>query len=885
MLLKTKLLLPKPHTGFIARPRLLEQLDNGLQAWLTLVRAPAGYGKTMLVADWIRQRDLSVGWLSLDSADSTPTTFAQYLIAAAQQIQPTCCTALTTLDLADVLPLLINDLVELETDSVLVLDDYHLIESEAVHRAIAYLLDHMPPRLHLMLTTRSVPPLPLLPRLRVRGQLVEIDAAALRFTNEEAGQFLSSMHLTLTTEQVTTLETRTEGWIAGLQLAAVSMQGRTDADRFIENLSGRHLYIVDYLAEEALGQSSAEIQQFLLDTCILDTFTAVLCDAVRERQDSQQFLDELERKNLFLIPLDSTHRWYRYHRIFDDFLNGQLARIDPDRSAALHRRAARWFVAVADVRTAIDHFLQAHAYDEAAEQIAHLMPQVVAGGEADVLKGWLDQLSLDVLRAMPVLLAMRALISVRTNQVQAAQSDVDRLREIDALDATVMPIVTLAEAEIATWRDEIPTAIERMACAYEQFEPSNMQLYAADRLLSLYQLTGNLVAARQIQAEMMPTTATTLEGELHQLLTQGDMSLKVGLLHEAARLYRQGIGRAQQASRTLPIVGALQVGMGCVLYEWGELVAAEKWLTEGLTTLADTLFQNQRITGMLCSHNVMRLQGDRQQAADWLEQTGTLLRSFNLAQASALMDVYEAQFALHCGDIQQATRWLRGCGLAIAGAAVEQHTTEYLVLANVLVARGEGAQALPLLMQVEAAARTAQQRLRVVESLVAQGCVQTGDAETALAVMEEALKSAEPENIVRPFLDHPEPTKALLQQLRRQKLDGFLPDYIDDLLTALTVDAPSVELVKPSASPDAQQVSIASAPHADVVPLLDPLTERELDVLSYLAQGLSNQQIADAMFVAVSTTRTHLSNLYSKLSARSRTHAVMWARELGILAK
>lgn len=612
----------------------------------------------------------------------------------------------------------------------------------------------------------------------------------MRFSNDEAAQFLSSIGLSLTSQQIAALETRTEGWIAGLQLVAVSIQGRRDTDTFIEALSGRHQYIVDYLAEETLGQSSAEIQHFLLETCILDRLNASLCDAVRERQDSRQLLDELERKNLFLLPLDCDRYWYRYHHIFGEFLNERLVQTAPDRSTDLHLRAALWFVEDGDVRAAIDHFMSAQTYDEAAQQIAKLMLQIVAGGEMSVLKVWLDQLPPSVFAATPMLLSMRALIDVRAGRWRSAQQDVQRLQETVELDASGSAIVSLVASEIATMQDDIPTAIKLAESAFQQFEPSSMKLHTASRLINLYLLTGDLVAMRSIQAEIEPTVAPTLEDELYQLLVQAEMSFSVGLLHDSARLHRQGLQQARLANMImLPVVGALQISLGRVLLEWGDLDEAESLLLKGLDAIVATLFHNQRIDGMLCLYNVKRLQGDKEIGAKQLARAGTLLRSFNVAQANAVMDAHDAQFALYQGDLQQATRWARTCNLAVEGEDVRHHTTEYLVLANVLAARGEVAQALPLLQQIEAASREAQLRLRLVESLVAQAVVQAQakNEEAAISAMSEAVKSAEPENIVCPFLDRTEPARTLLQQNRYNKLDGFLSDYVDDLPGTLGV--------------------------------------------------------------------------------------------------
>lgn len=886
MLLKPKLFSPQPSSNFVSRPRLLQRLNDGLQAKLILIRAPAGYGKTSLVADWLNQHPVTTGWLSLDAADSDPITFARYFIAAAQQIEPTCCATINTTSaaLSHVLPVLINDLFELEADSLLILDDYHLIDHDDIHQAIAYLLDHMPPRLHLLLITRSVPPIKLLSRLRARGQLVEIDAADLRFTNNETAEFLNNRELLLTSEQIAILETHTEGWISGLQLVANSIEGYHDTNNFLKLLNQSTDYLVDYLAQETLSQSSSEIQNFLLETCILDYLSPPLCDAVRAKQDSREQIDELERRNLFLISLDNDHHWYRYHHIFRDVLNEQsAAQLTAKQRAELHRRAAVWFVAEGEVRMAIDHFLNGHAYNDAAEQIVTLMPQIVAGGEALVLRAWLDQLPPRVFTAMPTLLSMRALIDVRAGRWRSAQRDLNRLQEISELHSSDLAFASLISSEIATLQDDIPTAIKLAESALEQFEPSNMKLHTAGRLMNLYFLAGNWVAMRRLQAKIKPTIAPTLESELNQLLVQGETAFAVGLLHDATDLYRQGLRKARLANMMmLPIVGAFQIGLARVRLEWGELDAAESLLMKGLNTLKGTLFHNQLISGLLCLHNVKRLQGDMEEAAKQLAQASTLLHSFHVSQASALMDAYVAQFALYQGDTQKAVQWVRACGLAVEGEDVGRHMSEYLVLAHVLAARGEIPQALSILQQIESHSREAQQRLLLVQSLVAQAILQAyvGDNVAAIDVMKQAVKAAEPENITRPFLEKAEPTGLLLQQIRPQKLGGFLPDFVDDLLTALGMDA--VETAHINTEP---QAATLSADVNEIMPLLDPLTEREIAVLGHLAQGLSNQEIADAMFVTVSTTRTHLRNLYSKLNARSRTHAIVRAQGLNLIDK
>ncbi len=880
MLLKTKLYTPQAPTNFVPRPRLLQQLDNALHNRLTIVRAPAGFGKTTLVADWVAVRKLPTGWLSLDSADSDPSRFTRHLIAAARQISPTSCGAIdlhdlsNPLSLTDILPIFINDLADLAQHSILVLDDYHLVDSAKIQAGIGMLLEHTPINLHLIMTARGIPALTNLPRLRVRGQMVEIDSADLRFTPSEAAQFLSAVGLNLSASQVATLEERTEGWIAGLQLAAVSMHGREDIAGFIDALSGRHQYIVDYLAEEALGQSSAEIQQFLLETCVLDRLNASLCNAVTQREDSQRILNQLHRQSLFIIPLDDHGEWYRYHHFFDDFLAAQLERTAPATISALNRRAAAWFLQKNEPRTAIEHLLKAQDFAAAVEQISLLLPQMVAGGETNIVAQWLAQIPTAVIDASPALLVGHALIRVQMRDLRTAETAIEKVQTQPDLPPFLTAVIALIQSQIALMRDQLPTAIDRARASLDLLELTPLRTHVAYHLLTLYSLTGDLVAMRYVYDDLAATTAPSVRAELNQLVEQGDSAIALGLLHDAARRYRQGIQLAGFKNlEGLPIVGAMRVGLGRVLLEWGEWESAELQIKHGLTLLANTTLHGARIVGMTNLHRVLQQRGDTAAAAAKLAEAGTLIRSFNISQLNALFAAVEAEFALNRGDKEAASRWLRDCRLPIEGELVHFHTAEYRVLAQVLLAHERVAEAIIVLSAIEAAAREAEQQLLLVEALTLRGIglARIGKEEEAVAVMRDAVESAESEGYIRPFLNHPAETTKLLQKVQKTDLAGFLPDYVDDLLNALGVTEPLIA--------DGDEVA------ADAIPLLNTLTDRELDVLTYLVRGYSNQAIADAMFVAVSTTRTHLRNLYAKLDARSRTHAIARARELHLVSE
>lgn len=418
-IIATKLYIPRLRPGLVVRPRLLERLNGGIHAHLTLIAAPAGFGKSTLLGQWIEQFSGDVAWLALDADDNDPIRFWTYLIAALR----TRSTGIGTRSLAlletpqpqplpTILAHLVNDLAQLPHDITLVLDDYHEISAEAIHESLAYLLDHQPPQLHLILATRVDPPLPL-PRLRVRGELTELRSAELRFTETEAGAFFSqAMGLSLTSAQVKILESRTEGWIAGLQLAALSVREHPDVERFLAAFTGSHRYVVDYLAEEIFQQQPQTVQEFLLKTSILERLTADLCNAITEGTDSQSILEELEQTNLLLVPLDEQRRWFRYHQLLATFLRNRLLAQEQAALPPLHRRAAAWYQAQGMAAEAIFHLLAVEAWDEAAGLIERAVDDVLLRGETASAQRWLDSLPESIVQARPSLSITRAWLGV-----------------------------------------------------------------------------------------------------------------------------------------------------------------------------------------------------------------------------------------------------------------------------------------------------------------------------------------------------------------------------------------------------------------------------------------------------------------------------------------
>ena len=884
-ILATKLYSPSPRAKVVLRPRLLGRLNDGLHRKLTLVCAPAGFGKTTLVSEWLAGCGKPAAWLSLDEGDGDPARFLTYLVAALQTVVPTIgAGVLVALGSPQpppaeaILTALLNEITTVPDRFILVLDDYHVVDAEPVDHALTFLLEHLPPRMHLVIATREDPPLPL-PRLRARGQMTEVRAADLRFTPPEAAEFLEGvMGLKLSAEDVALLETRTEGWIAGLQLAALSLQDHQDASSFIKSFTGSHHFVLDYLLEEVLQRQPESVQTFLLRTSILERLCGSLCDAVL--QDSaasgQKILEATERANLFIVPLDGERRWYRYHHLFAELLRQRLhqstasatknsaTKDGVEEVSELHRHASGWYESNGLEVEAFHHAAAAHDIERAERLIqGQGRPLYVRGGVAPVLK-WLGSLPQAVLDARPSLWVVFATALAIVGQVtrveqnlqaaeramQGAEVD-DKARDLIGRIADLRALVALLAADPR----QIDTIVTQSRRALEYLHPDNLSGRAATlwKLGLAHQFRGERAAAKQAHTEAVAISeasgnvhinilATTCLGRLQELDNQ---------LSPAVQTYRRVLHLVGEPPG--PVACEAYVGLARIFYQQNDLDAAER---HGLKSvqLARQLEIDSFVTSALLLARLNLAQGDAQGAAAVLAEAEAFVRQHNFI--FRLPDVAAAQVLalLYQGN------------LAAAAQLTQRHDLP-LSRARVALAQGNTSAALavlgPLRQHLEAKG-WADKRLEVM-GVQAVAHHARGDQDEATQTLRSALDLAEPEGFIRLFVDEGAPMAQLLTEAATQ---GLMSGYTEKLLAAFEAETEKRE-GKPFLHP-AQS-------------FLEPLSRRELEVLRLIAQGLSNREISERLFRALDTVKGHNRIIFSKLGVQSRTEAVARARKLGLL--
>ncbi len=882
-ILATKLHTPSPRAKVVLRPRLLGRLNDGLHRKLTLVCAPAGFGKTTLVSEWLAGCEKPTAWLSLDEGDSDPARFLMYLVAALQTVVPTLGAGVLAAlgspqppPIEAMLTVLLNDIATVPDRFILVLDDYHVIDAKPVDRALTFLLEHLPSRLHLVLSTREDPSLPL-PRLRARGQLTEVRAADLRFTPAEAAEFLEGvMGLNLSAEDVALLETRTEGWIAGLQLAALSVRDHQDASSFIRSFTGGHHFVLDYLLEEVLQRQPGSVQTFLLRTSVLERLCGPLCDAVL--QDSaasgQKTLEAIERANLFIVPLDDERRWYRYHHLFAELLRQRLHQITASATgdgvtevSELHRRASGWYESNGLEVEAFHHAAAAHDVERAERLIqGQGRPLYVRGGAAPVLK-WLGSLPKAVLDARPSLWVVLATALAVVGQVtrveqnlraaegamQGAEID-DKARDLIGRIADLRALVALLAADPR----QIETIVTQTRRALAYLHPDNLASRAATlwKLGLAHQFRGERASATEAHAEAVAISeasgnvhinilATTCLGYLQEL--DNRLSLAVQTYRRVLHLVGEPPG---------PVACEAYVGLARIFYQQNDLEAAER---HGLKSvqLARQLEIDSFVTSALFLARLKLTQGDAQGVAAVLDEAEAFVRQHNFM--FRLPDVAAAQ----------VLALLRQGDLAAAAHLTERHDLP-LSQARVYLARGNTSAALavlgPLRQHLEAKG-WADKRLEVTV-LQAVAHHAHGDQDEAMQLLGDALALAEPEGFIRRFVDEGAPMAQLLTEAATR---GLRSGYTEKLLAAFEPEEPT------------RTDKRAPPPAAPTGFLLEPLSRRELEVLRLVAEGLSNREISRRLFRALSTIKGHNRIIFDKLQVRNRTEAVARARKLKLL--
>ena len=894
-LLETKLHVPRWRRSLVARPRLSERLSRGAESALTLVSAPAGFGKTTLLAEWLAAAPAdgrSVAWLSLDQRDNDPASFWTYLVAALKTAAPgTGAGALSLLQPPEPpseagLVTLLNDLDAISNDVVLVLDDYHVIDARDVQDGMAFLLEHLPPQIHLVIASRTDPALPLA-RLRGRGELVEIRAADLRFTPGEAAAYLNGvMGLVLTAADVAALEGRTEGWIAALQLAALSMQGREDVTAFIDGFAGDDRYIVDFLAEEVLQRQPEHVQHFLLQTSILDRLSGPLCDAVTGQDGGKAKLAALERGNLFLVPLDDRRRWYRYHQLFADVLHARLLDEQPDDVPDLHRRASAWYEQNDEPSEAIRHALAAQDFERAADLVELAIPAMRRSRQETAVLGWLELLPDEVVRVRPVLsvgFAGALLAGGEYEGVEARLRDAERWLDAPASPAAEMVVVDDEEfrrlpAEIELYRaaqalvrDDGPGTVRHARRALE-LSPADEHLgrASAAALMGLaFWASGDLEAGYSGYAECMAglRRAGHIADTFGCAIALADIRRTQGRLGEAMRTYEQALQRAsEQGGPVLRGTADMYVGMSEVHRERDDLPAATQQLLRSQDLGEHIGLPQNRYRWRVAMARIREAEGDLGGALDLLNEAERLyVGDFfpNVRPVPAL----RARVRVAQGELGEALGWARERGLSVADDLSYLREFEHITLARVLLARytaeraeRSSQEATRLLERLLRAAEEGQRTGSVIEILVLQALAHQArdDIPAALASLRRAVTLAEPEGYVRIFADEGPPMASLLRAAAKQ---GITPSYVRRLLAAIN---------KTEDSTPASQG------------LIEPLSERELDVLRLLGTDLGGPDIARELVVSLNTVRTHTKNIYAKLGVNNRRAAVRRAKELDL---
>jgi LuxR family maltose regulon positive regulatory protein len=886
-LLLTKLFVPQVRANRVARPALVAQLNRGLAGRLTVVSAPAGFGKTTLVADWLRQVDRPYTWLSLDEGDNDASRFLTYLTAAVQRVdsgwgksvrgllrspQPPALTAMTVT--------LINEIADDDSPFVLVLDDYHLISARSIHDTLSFLLDNLPPQMHVVILGRADPPISLA-RLRACGEMIELRADDLRFMPEETAAFLNDvMNLGLMEPQIAALDRRTEGWIAGLQLASLSLQGllREDADRLIGAFAGSHRYVMDYLVEEVFDRQPPDVQQFLLQTSILDHLCGALCDAVTGQTESAAMLERLERANLFIVPLDHVRQWYRYHRLFADLLRDRLHQIQVEYVPELHRRASEWCEQQGLADGAFAHAMAAGDAQRAVQLAEAHAKQLVQRGEVATLLRWLEAIPDPVIRSRPLLSVGYAWALLFTGQAgvlepwlhnvetalaqwAASPSVAEETPDLVPLQGEV-DVIRLASSR---YREGPVGLIERYHRALGQVRQDDVfsrgLLYLG--LGVACRLNGDVdesIHAYSEAARLCQAAGNTMAA-MNAIYDLSRMYSFQGRLARAAETCRQVLESdryARSTSGRSPSLGLIHLGLARVHYERNELERAQLHTQAGITLGEPGGSLVLLMRGYTLQARIRQAYGDSQGMRQTIRTLERAVEQRNLQQAARdEMAAYRALFDLILGDLKASARWAETIRPTLHDRLDTLREFQWLTLVRVLIAQIRLDEAAPLLEYLLRTAESEGRIEKVIEILALQALAlqAQGRQAQAVAALQRALSFAEPEGYVRTFVDEGRPMVGLLRQALSR---GIAPRYVGRLLAACEGPAEHRRLI-------------------------EPLSQREKEVLGLVAAGLKNQEIADQLVISVATVKRHLTNIYGKLGVSHRTQALARAQELDLL--
>ena len=915
-LLATKLYIPPPRAQIVVRPRLRARLDETLERKLTLVSAPAGFGKTTLVSQWVHQNykgggiknkqdrtlhSSNVAWLSLDKGDSSPPRFLAYLVAALQTSFPHIGAGVATVLQAPqpppaeaVLTVLLNEIAAIPDDFILVLDDYHLIDAPEVDAALAFLVEHLPPQMHLIIATRQDPQLPL-SQLRARDELTELRAADLRFTFSEASEFLNRvMGLNLSAQNIEQLETRTEGWVVGLQLAALSMRGQTDTTSFIQSFTGSHRFVLDYLMEQVLRQQPQDIQNFLLRTSILERLCGPLCDAVLNVRDGtgQETLARLEHANLFLFPLDNERHWYRYHHLFAELLRQRLHQRFSDAPtetnlAELHQRASAWYEDNDLIVEAFRHAIAANDVERAEGLIRGGGVPLHSLAVVTTIIDWLASLPKTVMDARPWLWVRSATSMLMSGQITGVEEKLQAAEEamqnvnLDDKTRDLVGQIAAIRATLTIVQYQPDATIIQALRALEYLHPNNLPFRSrANWALGFaYKLLGDRAAARQFFTEAIRQASGNIYYTALTTTSLGQIQESENQLHEAAETYQRSLQLLSDQGP--PNASEEYIGLARVFYEWNDLDTAEQYAQQSvqLARQYDSAIDRFIICEVFLAR-VKLAQGDVAGSAAILAEAERSVHQRNFTQRIPEVAAVQVLVLLRQGDIAAAAQLARQYDLPLSQA-------------RVLLAKGDANAALAVLgplRELATAKNWADERLKVmVLQVVALASNQ--ERESSSALLGDALALAEPGGFIRLFVDEGEPMRLLISDFQFSILKTLphLSAYLEKLLAAFPTPQTKSEIShQQSKIENLSRTTVASGSVTGSMrdrnsEMLEPLSERELEILRLIAQGYSNQEISERLFLALSTVKGHNRNIFDKLQVNNRTEAVARARALGIL--
>ena len=898
--LTTKLFLPPARQTLVDRPALLNQLKAGLRGKLTLVSAPAGFGKTSLVAAWRKETETPLAWFSLDEEDNEPVRFLDYLIGALQMVDEDLgdesaelLRRSTTPPLKVVLTSILNEINAYDKEFVMAFDDYHVIKEHSIHEALSFLIERLGPHAHALIATRSDPPFPL-GRLRARGELKELRASDLRFDKSEAGAFLNDvMNLDLTSSDVNALEERTEGWIAGLQLSALTLQGRENRSELVKEFAGDNRFVLDYLLEEVLNCQTEQVQNFLLRTSVLTRFNGPLCDAVTEDESGHETLEQLERANLFLIRLDGRGEWFRYHHLFADLLRLKLKQKQPNSIRELQIKASQWCEKNHLSEEAIHYALAAQDWDRALTLIEPIAFHQISLGGFERLKYWVESIPESAFTTRPLLFHFYIPTLIYKEDYAKVEKFLHLFEtaEPESLRKQLASLVWSTRSIIAAAQCKPELAEETSRKAAEFLLPDDIKQRAVvmQTKVRAASCRGDMKEFEKALLAALPVyrQAEHLIFQVWGLTALGCVRIMQNRLHQGAEDLKTALQFSRENLQTRPETLLYSHTFSCELYrEWNDVDTAKSHLNEALSIIRQTGRETFMafVTENIRSLAFMLDQCDDRAHSDVLIDNASrrVKRCGNEAVEKQLEALKALMVLRRGGDISVVNRWAETSGLSADDEPDYLKEVSHLVLARWLIATGKAKQALPLLNRLLSAAQKATRIREVIQILLLQALAHQAlgsDSESVKSV-EKALVLAQPESYVRTFVDEGESLSKLLLELLKQKgkrWESEKPEMLQYVVKLKEIFGPSGPV--PTAK-------IPAAVASEGVPWWyaeDPLSERELEVLQHVARGLSNQEIADKLFLSAGTVKRHMSNIYQKLDVHSRTQALERARTLKVL--